>query len=174
MKKSPFWTTLAVAAVASAAMPQPRAAAQDRDVHAAIVAAPVEVRQAWSPSGIPGVDTRAVYFELVNGSPTPLVLTGAESPGFERVVIHDSTTAGELTRMAPVDQLTVPPGQSASFRPHGLHLMLTGAGHKHQDGKALPIRLLFADGTSLSFKVRVHAANDQHEHHRHDAAMPKS
>ncbi|WP_163269531.1 copper chaperone PCu(A)C [Chelativorans alearense] len=171
--KLPFWTIL-MAALTASAMPLRPAAAHDHGAHPASVAAPVKVRQAWSPRGVPGVDTRAVYFELVNGGTAPLVIIGAESPGFRRGVIHETTTASGLTRMTPVEQLTVPPGQSASFRPQELHLMLTGAGPEHQENKTLPVRLLFADGTSLSFEALVHEADGQHENHRHRAAMPKS
>ncbi|WP_159591384.1 copper chaperone PCu(A)C [Chelativorans xinjiangense] len=163
----------AVLAVILSAMMLLPVAAHDHGARPVVTAAGVEVRQAWSPASVPGVNTRSVYFELINGSAAPLVIIGAESPGITGVAIHETSTAGGLTSMATVEQLTVPPGQRVSFSPQGLHLMLTGAEH-HRQGELLPLRLLFADGTSLFFEAPVRKASGQHQHHRYDTAIPKS
>jgi copper(I)-binding protein len=93
----------------------------------------------------------AGYFTLQNHGGTPLVLSGANAPDCQSLMLHQSTVEGGMARMAMVASVPVPPHGSISFAPGGYHLMcmqpsgvlLTRAGSE-------TVTLRFADGGSVS------------------------
>ncbi|EHK53063.1 copper chaperone PCu(A)C [Allomesorhizobium alhagi] len=144
------------------------ASAHDEHGTHAISAGPAEIRDAWSPPSPPGIGTRAVYFTLVNTACAPLKVIGAESLDFAQVSIHESSTRNGIAMMTPATQLTLTAGETVSFAPGGLHLMLMGASRNFHEGEHFRIRLIFDDQDSLVFEATVGgaAAGGNHDHHR--------
>lgn len=110
-----------------------------------------EVHEAWIRH-LPGDLPDGGYFTLRNTGTQTLVLTGATSPAFAMVMLHESSTQG----MRHVESVMVAPGQSLAFAPGHYHLMLTQAQHDIAVGQRVDVTLLFADGGKLDvpFEVR--------------------
>ncbi len=104
---------------------------------------------------VPGGAPAAGYFVLSNKGRAPLSLVGAECADFGAVMIHRTIERGGLATMRPMHEVTVAPGKSVAFRPGGYHLMLMRPRHPLRPGGRLPVRLRFADGSSLAVEFLV-------------------
>jgi periplasmic copper chaperone A len=96
----------------------------------------------------PGAPMAAGYFELHNPGTSALVLESLESPGFDAVEMHETVTEKGFSRMRPLANATVAPGETLRFEPGGMHLMLMGT--RLPDDAGAP--------ASVSMKLRLRAA----------------
>ena len=99
----------------------------------------------------PGVPMQAAYLKLRNNTETPIRITSAASPDFERVELHETVVEDGIARMRRVDQVIIEPQAEIAFERGGLHLMLmrpTG-----QSASGARIRLDFFDGDRLLISV---------------------
>ena len=97
----------------------------------------------------PGGLMAAGYFELHNPAATALVLEALESAEFESVEMHETVDDDGVSRMRPIANATIAPGETLKFEPGGMHLMLMGS-------------RLAADApapTSIRMKLRLRAAS---------------
>lgn len=116
----------------------------------------VTVRDAWVRVPLPGKTMTAGYFEVRNETRQAAVITGATANGFGAVSIHETRLdENGVARMVSVAQLPLAPGEQISFAPGGLHLMLMQPQREFTTGDAVPITLLFADGTTLQVSAPV-------------------
>ena len=116
---------------------------------------------------LPVVDGRpgAVYFNLRNGSDSPVSLVSAHVEGAANAEIHE-TEAGSMKRR---DTISISPGQSLSFARGGLHVMAFDLSEELADGGETEVTLTFADGDKLSAPVEIRslssASEDMHSSH---------
>jgi copper(I)-binding protein len=119
-------------------------------LHGADAAPAITVTHAWArwlPNDLPA----AGYLVLHNSGAQAVALTGATSPDFNRVMLHESyTTAEGANRMRHIDRLPVAPGAEVALRPGSYHLMLMRAKRALQPGDTVTVILQFADGATLS------------------------
>ncbi|WP_444959262.1 copper chaperone PCu(A)C [Microbulbifer sp. ZKSA002] len=115
----------------------------------------------------PGPSMSAAFVSLHNTGDSSQVLTGVELPGVEQASADLHTTISEngINRMRPLDQLTIAARASVDMAPGGVHLMIKGL--RLQAGEELPLRLLFADGSSVDILVPIVRMSDEGEHHHH-------
>ena len=92
----------------------------------------------------------AGYLTLSGG---PAVLTGVTSSVAARVELHESTTAGGMSRMAMTLAVPVPAAGAVRFAPGGRHLMIFGL-KAPAVGATVPLVLHFEDGRSLQVAAR--------------------
>lgn len=116
----------------------------------------VRVEQPWILEAPAGAASMAGYGVLRNGTEEAVVVTGVDSPAFDRARLHETRVEDGQARMVAVDSLTLPPGGRAVMHPGGLHLMLMGPGRALPAGDRAEVRFYFADGGTLSaaFPVR--------------------
>lgn len=129
---------------------------------AAFAAAPAEwsahVEHAWIrwlPANLPA----AGYAKIVNDSDGTVRLTGASSPDYGEVMLHQSRLAEGDSTMVMVAHLDIPAHGSVSLAPGGYHLMLSHAKQSVKPGDTVPVTLHFADGTSVQVNFKVLPAN---------------
>lgn len=116
-----------------------------------------DARVRWLPNDLP----MAGYFVITSHAPSPLRLTGANSPAFGHVMLHRSIEEAGEQRMVHVDGVDLAPDESVAFAPGGYHLMLM---HRTQDlpvGKEVPVTLNFSDGRTLAVRFRVTGARGE-------------
>ncbi len=118
----------------------------------------IQVREPWVrwlPAGLPA----AGYLTLVNPSDTDRYLTGASSPDYAAVMLHESYTApnGE-SGMRHVDKVRIPAHGEVRLAPGGYHLMLMKARHAIAPGDTVKVDLIFADGRTLPVTLPVKPA----------------
>ncbi len=128
----------------------------------------ITVLNAVSPAAAPGIKTAAAYFTLQNGSDADFDLVAVESPIFAMAHIHKTAMADGLMTMEPIAQLTIPKGESVTFAPGSLHVMLMGAKERFEPGDRFMLTLQFGTGTALEVPVDVVKPGDMsggsHDH----------
>jgi periplasmic copper chaperone A len=101
----------------------------------------VEIKDAWARATPGGARNGASYLTI--RSPTADRLTAAASPVAERVELHLSTMEGGVMRMREVPAIDLPPGETVTLKPGGLHVMLMGLKQPLQPGEIIPLTLEF-------------------------------
>ena len=92
---------------------------------------------------------------LVNPCPADVSVTGASSPGFEEVQVHETRLEDGMMRMRHVESLVVPAGLSTKLEPGGLHLMLMRPTRAFAAGDEVELSFTLADGTESPAILRV-------------------
>lgn len=103
----------------------------------------------WVRAAPPGVTVLAGYFTLENRTDAPLKLTGASSPDFGSVEMHETVERDGTASMQPVDAVTLPAHGKIEFLPDGYHLMLMQPKRDMGIGSMVTLRLTFSDGSEL-------------------------
>lgn len=86
----------------------------------------VEFSNAWVRSAAAG-GMSAAYFDVTNGLSVDDALTGVTSPVAAMAGLHETTTdASGMMGMQETDSVPLPAGQTVTFAPGGLHVMLMG------------------------------------------------
>ena len=108
--------------------------------------AKVTIDDAWIRGARPGSSVAAGYCTITNT--TTVSVTIVEFVGAGRVEMHETETANGVSRMRPLERLTVAPGQTVHLAPSGKHLMLydfdpvvdqTTLNAVLSDGSSLPV-----------------------------------
>lgn len=122
----------------------------------AAAGAALEGRDGWIREAPPVAPVRAGYVDLVNSGTEAVVVTGAESPAFGAVEIHEMVAGDDgAMRMRPVPQLVVPAGGRVELRPGGLHLMLFRPQQPLAPGASVPLRLHTQAGADVELTLQV-------------------
>lgn len=108
---------------------------------------------------LPGDLPAGAYVTLVNDSDKPLALTGATSPAYSSIMLHQSSSQGGMSRMAMVDSVSIPAHGQAALAPAGYHLMLMHAAKSVTAGDKVQLTLDFADGSRLPVEFVARPAN---------------
>ncbi|HNP37285.1 MAG TPA: copper chaperone PCu(A)C [Woeseiaceae bacterium] len=87
---------------------------------------PLQVSDIVINAPLPGTRMSAGYLTLTNNSDESLRISTFDSPQFKSIELHETITAGGVSRMRPVPELDVPPHSSVQLAPGGKHLMLMG------------------------------------------------
>ena len=116
----------------------------------------IRIENAWIRNAPPGMAMLAGYQILTNISDRQYTLLKADSPDFDAVEVHQSRIEDGMARMSQIHELKLEPGESVTFEPGGLHLMLM---HPHKPlgpGDEVLIRFHFDNqqSSSASFIVK--------------------
>ncbi|KFL35505.1 copper chaperone PCu(A)C [Arenimonas donghaensis] len=114
------------------------------------------IENPWLRAAPPGATSLAAYLVLRNDCAGPVEVVAVESLDFGMPMIHRTVEEGGVSRMRPAGRLLLAPGESLSFEPGGLHLMLMRPNRPLPEGDRARVRLVLADGRKLfaQFPVR--------------------
>ena len=107
------------------------------------------VKNAWARQ-TPGSDVAAVYLSLSNVSVKPIVVIGVQSLLASHSMVHETAVVAGQSQMRMHEKIAIAPGQTVSFSPGGLHIMLSGLKREVAVGQNVPLILLLADGGKLA------------------------
>ena len=102
--------------------------------------------------------TGAGFLAISNRGSAADRLVGASSPVARVTELHTHVREGEVMRMRPVPAIELPPGQTVTLQPGGLHLMLIGLGQPLVQGQAVPVTLRFERAGEVQVHLHVEAA----------------
>ncbi len=128
------------------------------DVAQATAAEHIRASRAWLRV-LPGDLPAGAYVTLENVGDQPVALQGASSDAYAEVMLHKSSSAGGMSRMAAVSSLSIPAHGKAILAPAGYHLMLMKSTHPVRPGDSVRIRLKFSDGSTLATAFVARPAN---------------
>jgi copper(I)-binding protein len=96
------------------------------------------------------------FFTITNAGAKPVVITSATSPACRSMALHQTHQEGGMSRMDPVEQVTVPAHGSVKFEPGGYHLMCMSPSGDLHAGSTVPVTLRFQDKREITkpFVVR--------------------
>ena len=116
----------------------------------------IVVEDAWARASIGINRPGAAYMTLRNTGTDPVTLVGLETPLAMMPDIHETKTdANGVSSMAPAGEISIPPGESVSLEPGGMHAMLMRLQTKMVEGETFPLTLTFADGGTLTVDVPI-------------------
>lgn len=119
-------------------------------VSVAVAQAPMlVVKSAWVRKA-PGSDVAAVYLNLSNVSPKPIIVVGVQSPMAASSMLHESSVVSGQSQMRSKSTIVIAPGKTVSFAPGGTHVMLSGLKSNVAVGQSVPLVLLLADGSKVA------------------------
>jgi len=127
----------------------------------------VVVSQAWIGAAPPTVRVNAGYLRLENKGTRSVILSGAESPRFARIEMHRSEMHNGTYSMHRQYSLVIAEGETLSFAPGGLHLMLFEPSPPPRPKELIPLTLILADGRRVPVKAEVRPPQPGAGHHNH-------
>ncbi|MFD1216023.1 MULTISPECIES: copper chaperone PCu(A)C [Microbulbifer] len=120
----------------------------------------------------PGVVMGVAYLSLHNPTQRPRALRAVELPRHPEAsaALHATVNEDGVSRMRPLQEVTLDAGGVLEMQPGATHLMLHGV--RLRAGESLQLRLVFADGATQQITVPVramvtaqHESHDTHRHH---------
>ncbi len=106
----------------------------------------------------------AVFLEITDQNGEGDTLLSVASPNAARSEIHLTTVVDNVARMAKQEKVDVAPGETVSFKPGGLHIMLMGLKGALVEGEEFPLTLNFEKSGSVEIVVKIE------KYHKHDDA----
>ncbi len=115
----------------------------------------IQILSAWArpttgPSG-------AIYLELHNSTEKDRTLIEAKVCGTicDHAELHTHIHEGDIKRMRPIKDIVIKSGETKSFQPGGLHIMLMGLKAPLREGQKVPITLVFDNEEVVQQEVMV-------------------
>lgn len=115
----------------------------------------VSVTDGWARARVPTARAGGAYVTLTNTGAAPDALIAAASPVADVVEIHTHRHVDGVMRMEQVESVPLPPGETVTFQPGGLHIMLIGLREPLTEGKTFPVTLTFQTAPPVSVDVQV-------------------
>jgi copper(I)-binding protein len=124
---------------------------------AAQQAAPVSVTAPWTRAAGAG-GNGAGFMAIRNTGSTPDRLLEARAAIARTVELHTHIRDGDVMRMRPVQAIDLPPGQTVTLQPGGLHVMLIGLNAPLRQGEEIPVTLVFERAGTVQVALKVEGA----------------
>ncbi|MBP8926874.1 MAG: copper chaperone PCu(A)C, partial [Pseudomonadales bacterium] len=124
------------------------------------MAATLDIGTPWMREPAPTQSTAAIYFQLRNSGPQPMVLDGARVTGATSAAVHEHLHVDGLMRMREAGPLTIAPGATLTLEPGGYHLMVFGLETPPRAGEQVPFCLHFVDGSEQCAAALVKAIGE--------------
>jgi periplasmic copper chaperone A len=116
------------------------AAAQATDYNAGSI----HITQPWARATPKGASTGAAYMTITNNGNTPDRVSCVSSDASAECQIHIMTMENGVMKMRPLeDGLEIKPGETVTFKPSNLHMMLVKLEHPLNQGETVKATLKF-------------------------------
>lgn len=112
----------------------------------------------WHIFSTPNGGISAAYGKMRNRSNRERILQKVEVSCAARAELHETKTNGDRVSMEHLDSVVIPPGGLVHFQPGGKHIMIHDA--RFGENKACDLRLAFAEGRVIQFRVPIKARGE--------------
>ncbi len=103
----------------------------------------------------PNSANSAVYLLITNSGKDDKQLVAVSTPVAKMSELHRTVDRDGMMVMVRQEAVPLPAGESVSFEPGGLHLMLMGLKKNLVEGEWLPVTITLSDGENMSFVAQV-------------------
>jgi hypothetical protein len=118
------------------------------------LAEPIELSLAWARAS-PGAAKNGVAYLTVTNHGADTAIVGAETGAADHASLHTHIMDGDIMRMRPVDRIPVANGETVTFEPGGLHIMLMKLGKPLSEGDTFALTLILEDKSAHTVDVAV-------------------
>lgn len=108
----------------------------------------VRIEDAWARATPPGSESAAIYLTIFNESEYDVEIRTISASVAAMAHIHKTSTRDGMMAMNSVDAFGLKAGDSRTFEPGGLHIMLTGLQQSLVEGMTFNLEI------SLNIKTR--------------------
>ena len=131
-------------------------------------AKPIKFENGWVREAPPGVKILAAYGSLVSLIDEDYVISGIDSPQFERVEIHKTVIDDDVARMKMLNSLQIEAHDTVKLEQGGLHLMLINPHQVIKNGDSVELIFKFKNDEVLESSIPVQRQNGEDDtHHQH-------
>lgn len=136
-------------------------------------ASTIEIEKPWTRATPAAATVAAGYVTLKNVGKEADKLIGGSVEGAASVEVHTMSNDNGVMKMRHLEAgLELPPGETVTLKPGGLHLMMMGLNAPFQEGGTLKGKLKFekAGDVDVEFAVQPIGSSgpeDSHDHHSH-------
>ena len=134
------------------------------DVGAEGIADSITINDPYVRAVPPVVKTSAAFMQLQNSGQLEQFLVSADTPAAEAVELHMHTMDEGVMRMRRIVHIHLPPNETVSLQPGGLHIMLFDLVAPLNPGDRVPLTLTFDDGSSKEISAEVRSVKQMMNH----------
>ncbi len=115
----------------------------------------IAVSAPWARATPGASKVGAAYLTIVNRGNMPDRLIAADASVAERVELHNTMTENGMMQMRPLESVALPPGQTVTLAPGGMHMMLVNLSEPLVQDRAFTLRLSFERAGTFAVTVRI-------------------
>lgn len=129
----------------------------------------VEVTDAWVREAPPSAKMLGGFMTINNHSDKDMVLTGANSKTFKKVMLHRTMEVDGVSKMVHQHMITIPAHGQLEFKPGDYHIMMPAPEKRLVAGDKVTITLVFKSGETrdVEYTVRKGMKMQGHGHQHH-------
>lgn len=132
-----------------------RARAQKAQEKAQGKAQAIQVSRVWSRPTPRSAPTGVIYMDIRNAGTDDVSVTAITTEAAARAEIHRTVRTDNIARMEKAGPVRIPPGETVSLKPDGLHVMMMDLSAQLVTGRAFAATLVFDDGSSVTVNVDI-------------------
>lgn len=118
----------------------------------------IRIGHPWTRATPPSSRTGAGYLTLTNNGSAPDRLLGATSPLLGRAEIHATEMDGTVMKMRHLAEgIALPVGVTVELKPGGFHMMFPELTGPIEQGKRVPVTLVFEKAGKVDVEMEVSA-----------------
>lgn len=122
---------------------------------AAVSAGDLRIENAWARATPGALKSGAAYVTLTNTGSEPDRLVAVATPVAGHAATHAHAMEGGVAKMRPLASLPLEPGETVTFAPGGLHIMLMPLTAPLKEGETFPLTLTFERAGAMTVEVPV-------------------
>ncbi|WP_375450162.1 copper chaperone PCu(A)C [uncultured Devosia sp.] len=116
----------------------------------------LELRGGFTRATLPNAPVGGGFVTITNNGATPDRLVSVSTPAAEVGQLHDMTMDGDVMKMrAMTEGVVIPPGQTVTLAPGGLHMMFMGLKGAFVEGQSVAVTLTFERAGTVTLDLPV-------------------
>lgn len=115
----------------------------------------IEITDLWTRATPPGAQAAGGFLTLTNTGSEPDRLIAASTPLAARGELHEMAVTDGVMTMRQVEAIEIPPGETVTLAPGGLHLMFIGMSEQLNEDGVVPVTLTFEVGGTVETYLHV-------------------
>ena len=120
------------------------------------VAGDLTVSGGFSRATLPNAPVGAGYLSITNAGGSADRLVGASSAVAATVELHTMSQEGGMMKMAQLtDGIPLPPGETVTLEPGGMHIMFIGPNQPFVEGECVALTLRFEQAGDLPVMLKI-------------------
>ena len=122
--------------------------------------ATIAVSEAWVRASLGQSPTTAAYLKIENRGTVEDRLVSISTPVAAMAHLHESVSKNGIMQMQAVNSMVIKPGQTITFAPGGLHIMVMNLNSTLKSGQVVPLTVRFEQAGEIKIDAAVKGIGD--------------